>query len=176
MRSFLDLGRAVVLAGGVLAVLAGPLSAQVMPGEPPPGSPPPPGAPAFVPPAGEGEAIHSYLCMQRRIGALRAQMLEKTQALDGLRRRLAALNAELERAHRHVDVNNPQSVARYKALLERRDTLAEHSWRPAVIAARQATFRYNAAVRAYNARYANRPYDAVLVAQIRANLSCGPAR
>lgn len=166
----------MILAGGILAFLVSPLAAQVMPGEPPPSGYARARSGVSVPPQGGREAIHSYLCMQRRIAALRARMETRKEAAQALRRRLAVLDARLRREHPRVAVNNPRSVGHYKALLERRDALEEHSWRPAVMAARQATFRYNAAVHAYNARYASRPFDAARVAQVRATLSCRPLR
>ncbi len=169
--SFFKFGLSVVVAGAALAFFSSPLSAQVLPGEPAPV-----GAPGMPPPAAEGAAIHSYLCMQREIAFLRARMVARRQALAALKGRLAALEQRLARERRRIDVNNPQQVARYKALLERRDALAEHGLKPAVAAARRATLRYNAVVGAYNARYANRPFDSVLVEQIRATLSCGPGR
>jgi hypothetical protein len=165
-RSFFNFGRPVVLAGAILAYLAGTLAAQPAP-EAPPGYPSP---------ADEAAAIHAYLCLQREIAALRADMTAKQQALAAVRQQLAALNEELAGERSRIDVNNPEAVAHYKVLLERRDALAKNSLAPAIAADREAVERYDAAVQTYNERYANRSYDSDMVAQIRANLSCAPSR
>ena len=73
-----------------------------------------------------------------------------------------------------IDVNNPDAVARFKALLERRDAAYRQSVGPVHADATQSTARYNARVNEYNARCANRPFNSVLVAQIQPTLSCPP--
>src|SRR5262249_45053407 len=98
----------------------------------------------------------------------------KTQALNAVQRELTDLDAELARERPQVNVNNPDSVARYKALLERRDAAYRQSIGPVHAEATRATARYNARVNEYNARCANRPFSSALVAAAQTSLMCPP--
>ena len=75
-----------------------------------------------------------------------------------------------------MDVNNPDAVGRFKALLERRDAAYRQSVGPVHDEAAQATARYNAKVNEYNTRCANRPFNSAVVAQIASltSLACPP--
>jgi TolA-binding protein len=117
--------------------------------------------------------ITSCLCMQQGVATLSSDMSAKTQALAGVRQHLADLDGQLV-SQRHYDVNNPDSVARYKALLEQRDAAYQQSLGPVVTDADQATARYNAHVNEYNGRCANHEFDSAMMAQIQAHLSCPP--
>ena len=99
-------------------------------------------------------------------------MNAKKQALDTVTRQLADLDSQLARERSTLDVNNPDAVARYKALLERRDAAYRQSIGPVHADATQSTARYNARVSEYNARCANRPFNAAIVAQMQVNLAC----
>jgi hypothetical protein len=118
--------------------------------------------------------ISACACLQQAVGALSAEMNAKTQALDAVSRQLADLDAQLAREHSAVNVNNPDSVASYKALLERRDAAYRQSIGPVHGDATQATARYNARVNDYNGRCANRPFNSALVAEVQAHLTCPP--
>ena len=147
-------GRASVLGLGLVAFFA------------------PGGARAQVSP--EAAEISACACLQQAVAALSAEMNTKTQALDAVSRQLADLDAQLAREHPAVNVNNPDSIARYKALLERRDAAYRQSIGPVHADATQATARYNARVNDYNARCANRPFNSALVAEVQAHLTCPP--
>ena len=127
---------------------------------------------AQVPP--EMAEITGCLCLQQAVSAFSADMNAKKQALDTVTRQLADLDLQLARERSTVDVNNPDAVARYKALLERRDAAYRQSIGPVHADATQATARYNARVSEYNARCANRPFNSALVAQMQLNLVCPP--
>jgi len=103
-------------------------------------------------------------------------MSAKTRALDEVRRQLADLDAQLASERPQVDVNNPDSVARYKALLERRDAGYRQSIGPIGADADAAVARYNARVNEYNGQCANRPFDPVLLSEMQRHLSCPPPR
>ncbi len=127
---------------------------------------------AQVPP--EVAEISACLCMQQAVSTLSADMNAKTQALDTVNRQLADLDAQLARERSTINVNNPDAVARFKALLERRDAAYRQSAGPVYTDATQATARYNAQVGEYNARCANRPFNSALVAQLQPTLRCPP--
>jgi multidrug resistance efflux pump len=118
--------------------------------------------------------IQACLCLQQAVAALAAEMNAKSQALESARRQLADLEAELARDRSNVDVNNPDSVARYKALLERRDVAYRQSIGPIHADASQAVARYNGRVNDYNARCANRPFNSAMVATAQTQLLCPP--
>lgn len=158
-RSVIDFSWKRAFGLGLLALLGPALAeAQVPPPVPPP----------------EPSEISACLCLQQAVAALSADMNSKKQALDGVTHQLADLDAQLARDRAAVDINSPDSVARYKALLERRDSTYRQSIGQVHTDATQATARYNARVNEYNARCANRPFNSALVAEIQAHLMCPP--
>jgi hypothetical protein len=134
----------------------------------------------FVPGIAWGQAppevaeITACLCMSQAASALAADMNTKTQTLDATNRQVADLNAQLARERSTINANNPDAVANFKALLERRDAAYHQSVGPVFSAASQATARYNAQISEYNARCANRPFNSALVAQLQPTLRCPP--
>jgi len=130
---------------------------------------------AQVPIPNEPAEINACVCLQLAAGALAADKDAKSQTLATASRQLTDLNTELETERARINVNNPEAVARFKALLERRDaTYAQIS--PAQSAAADAVARYNASVGEYNQRCAGRPFNSDLVAQIQARPNCPPLR
>jgi hypothetical protein len=167
------LRRASLIGIGVCG-LAWAASAQM----PPPPGPPPPAPPPFgapLPPGappGEAADIRACLCEQQAITALRASMDEKKQSLDGIQHELADLDAQLVRERPRVDVANPDSVARYKALLERHDAAYQRSVGPVIADVTRAVETYNQRVTDYNGRCAHQLFDAALMHHVEATLSC----
>jgi len=104
--------------------------------------------------------ITACLCMQQGVATLSSDMSAKTQALAAIRP--------------NVQVNDPDSVARYKALLQQRDAAYQQSLGPVVADADQATARYNSHVSQYNAQCANHQFNADAMASIQAHLVCPP--
>lgn len=154
MARFTGLARAALVGASLFAaVVSGPAWAQM---------------------SSNPAEITACLCQQQGVAALSADMSAKTQALAGARRRVADLDAQLLQARQHIDVNNAESEAQYKALLAQRDQAYQASIGPVVGAADQATSRYNAHVNQYNAQCANRIFNADMMAQIQATLSCPP--
>lgn len=131
-------------------------------------------AKAQVPPPPEAAEIAACLCLQQAVSNLSADMNAKKQALDTVTRQLADLDAQLARDRSTINVNDPDAVARYKALLERHDAAYRQSVGPVHAEAEQSTARYNARVSEYNARCANRPFNSAIVAQMQVNLVCPP--
>jgi hypothetical protein len=154
--------RPTILSMGLISLLGAPsASAQV------PLSPAPPPEPA---------EIGACLCLQQTVATLSAEMNQKTQALDAVTHQLADLDAQLAQSRANLNINDANAVARYKALLERRDAAYRQSIGPVHADATQATARYNERVNEYNARCANRPFNSALVAEMQAHLSCPPVR
>lgn len=156
MVSLSGFARAVICTMGVIALSASAAKAQ---------------APVLPP---ESAEIAACLCLDQAVKTLRTDMDTKNQALNMTTQRLADLDAQLAREKPQVSVNNPDSVARYKALLEQRDAAYRQSIGPVHSDAFQATARYNARVNEYNARCANRPFNSALVAAAQAHLMCPP--
>lgn len=131
-------------------------------------------AKAQVPPPPEAAEIAACLCLQQAVSTSSADMNAKKQALHTVTRQLADLDAQLARDRSTINVNDPDAVARYKALLERHDAAYRQSVGPVHAEAEQSTARYNARVSEYNARCANRPFNSAIVAQVQVNLVCPP--
>jgi hypothetical protein len=136
-----------------------------------------PAAPArsqAPPPSPEAAAITHCLCLRQSVDAANAERQAKEGKLAQTRGEMARLDAELAGQRSRVDVNNPESVSRYKQLLEQRDGLARMVT-PAMLAdVRQSVDRYNAMVNENNAQCANHPFNSALMSQIQATLSCPP--
>ena len=132
-------------------------------------------AKAQIPIPNEPAEINACVCLQAASAALAADQDAKSRALAAANQQLANLDAQLASARSGIDINNPESVARYKALLERRDA-AYGQISPAQSVAAAAVARYNASVGEYNQRCAGRPFNSELVAQIQAHPNCPPLR
>ena len=153
MRTFSVLWCAAAVGGALLAV-CGSAGAQV----------PLPNVPA---------EMNACLCLQQAAGTLAAEKDAKAQTLAAVNRQLTDLDAQLAAERPQVNVNNPDSVSRYKALLQRRDA-AFGQISPAQADAARAVSRYNANVDEYNQRCTRLPMDPGLVAEIQAHLNCPP--
>ena len=153
MRTFGALWRAAAVGGALLAVCSS-AGAQV----------PLPNVPA---------EMNACLCLQQAAGTLAAEKDAKTQALAAVNRQLTDLDAQLAAERPQVDVNNPDSVSRYKALLVRRDA-AFGQISPAQADAARAVARYNANVDEYNQRCTRLPFDPGLAAAMQPHLNCPP--
>jgi hypothetical protein len=127
---------------------------------------------ASRPAAAQSDPIAACLCLEQRVATTRQSMSDRNQALAAAQQRLSELNAELVREKPGVDVNNPGSVGRYKALLEQRDAAYRQSIGPIVSEANRAVLDYNAVVGQYNAACANHPFNSWMVDAVRAHLSC----
>lgn len=121
----------------------------------------------------EPAEINACVCLQLASAALAADKDAKSQALAAVNQQLTDLDAQLASARSRIDVNNAESVARYKVLLERRDA-AYGQISPAQSVAAAAVARYNATVDEHNRRCAGRPFNSELVAQIQAHPNCPP--
>jgi len=148
--------RLVAISGTALLIAATAAIGQV---------PPPPASP-------EAADIASCLCLKQEVDALGADKSSRQRELDEIRAELERIGAQLEAERARMDVNNPESVARFRQMLGRRDELFQRSSGDVVAAVAGTTERYNARVNEYNSRCASRPRDPRLVAQVQATLSC----
>jgi len=96
-------------------------------------------------------------CLKQAVDNTNADMGAKNAALAQARAALDQLDQQLATLRAQVDVNNPQSVAQFKQLLEQRDAAAKLASGPALTDSQTATARYNDAVAAYNGQCAGQP-------------------
>jgi len=133
------------------------------------------GANAQVPPPPpEASEIATCLCLQQQMGVLHNESARRQGAYDSIRSELGQMDADLARQRSGLDVNNTEAVARFRALLERRDALYRRSIGPVANDAVAAAGRYNGKVGEYNARCANVPRNPDLLARVQSTLSCPP--
>jgi hypothetical protein len=118
--------------------------------------------------------INACLCLEQGVATMARSMDDKTRTLAAVRQRLADLDAELARERPLVDVNNPSSVDRYKALLDRRDAAYRESIGPVVSEVDQAIARYGALVGQYDRQCALHSFNSEIMNEMRAHLSCPP--
>ena len=169
MRSAM-LYRAAVFWAGVAAVAAAsPAVAQAPPYPPPPLSavPGPPASP-------EATEIAACLCLGQAVAALGADMSAKQRSYAAVRDEVARLDARLERERAGMDVNDPQSIARFRQVLEQRDAAYRRSTGLVTGDLSSVIERYNSRINEYNARCANRPRDPELLGRVQERLSCPP--
>jgi hypothetical protein len=114
------------------------------------------------------------VCLRVAVDVLGQDLAAKHQAYDGLQSEIGQIDNQLAAERTTMDVNNPTAVARFRQLLERRDTLFQQSTGPGFGALSAATDRYGARVQEYNARCAGRPMDPGVLAQARATGACPP--
>jgi len=137
------------------------------------------GVPAAVaqvppPPSPEATEIAACLCLEQAVQILGAEMTARQGAYEASRAEVARLDEQLQGARAGLDVNDPQAVARFRQLLEQRDTAFGRSSGAAFGEFNTAVERYNFRVNEFNARCANRPRNPVLLNQVRATLICPP--
>jgi len=132
-------------------------------------------APLPPPPVPEASDIASCLCLGRTVNSLNAEMTQQQAAYQDNRAELTRLDAQLQSDRASLDVNNPEAVARFRALLARRDAAFRRGTSLAAGALGNLVQRYNASVNEYNARCANRPRDPLLLRNVEATLVCPPA-
>jgi hypothetical protein len=130
--------------------------------------------PAAAQMSSDPAAINACLCLEQGVATMARSMNDKTRALAEVRQHLADLDAELARERPLVDVNNPNSVDRYKALLDRRDGAYRDSIGPVVSEADRAVARYNALVGEYDRQCALHSFNSEMMNEMRAHLSCPP--
>ena len=119
--------------------------------------------------------INACLCLEQGVATTAQSMNDKTSwTLAAVRQRLADLDAELARERPLVDVNNPSSVDRYKALLDRRDAAYRESIGPVVSEVDQAIARYGALAGQYDRQCALHSFNSEIMNEMRAHLSCPP--
>ena len=117
--------------------------------------------------------INACLCQQQGIATLSADM-SPNPGIGGRPAACCRPQFQLLQSRQHLDVNNAEAEAQYKALLAQRDQAYKDSIGPVVGAADQATTRYNALVNQYNAQCANRIFNADMMAQAQTHLVCPP--
>jgi len=131
-------------------------------------------AAAQAPPASPEAELAACLCLGQAVGALGADMEAQQHAYSAVGDELTRLDAQLQGERGGMDVNNPETVARFRQLLEQRDAAFRRSTALASGELNVATERYNARVNEYNASCANRPRDPRMLERVQATLSCPP--
>jgi hypothetical protein len=127
---------------------------------------------AQAPRSPEAADIASCLCLKQQVDALSAGTAAKQREYEDVHAELGRIDSQLEAERARMDVNNPESVARFRQLLQRRDELFQRSTTEVAPSAASTTERYNSRVSEYNSRCANRPRDPRLLAEVQATLVC----
>jgi len=136
----------------------------------------------FAAAVGEGasaqEVLHSprdiaaCLCQDQNIIQMRGEVDRQKQAYDEAKANYDGLSAQAEAQRGQVNVNDSNSIAAYRELLERRDA-AEYHFKVEMAPPYAAVVtRYNQAVQAYNASCASKMYDSVVLAEVQKTLYC----
>jgi len=118
------------------------------------------------------ESIRRCLCAEQGVAALSAQVQAGYAAYEEGRKRADMLNDIVQTKRPQVNVNNAAEVDAFRHLLEQRDEAsAQFADKTSPDYAAQVE-RYNAKVAEFNSSCANKSYDSVVLAQVKAGLSC----
>jgi hypothetical protein len=98
---------------------------------------------------------------------------EDRRAYDAARQRYDSASKEAEAARQKLDPSDAAARDALGGLLGQRDA-AQHQLAAATAPLNAAVARYNAAVQAFNSNCAGKAYDAVVLPQVRNNLTCPP--
>ena len=128
-----------------------------------------------MPQSPEAAAIASCLCLQRAVDSLGAARNQQQGAYEASRREVADLDAQLQSARIRLNVDNPEAVAQFRQLLDRRDAAYRQSSGPLFTQYENTVGLYNERVNEYNARCADRPRNPISVNQVQATLVCPSA-
>ncbi|MGD9615273.1 MAG: hypothetical protein AB7H90_07070 [Alphaproteobacteria bacterium] len=101
-------------------------------------------------------------------------MTDRERAYEASRQEIASLDEQLRNARMSLNVDNPNAVAQFRQLLNRRDDVYSRSSGSLFNQYQSAVALYNGRVNEYNARCANRPWNPVLLNQVQATLVCPP--
>ena len=96
-------------------------------------------------------------CLRQSLDAATADVTAKTAALAAARAELDQLDQQLAALRAQVNVDDPQAVAQFRQLLEKRDAAAKVAGGAALTDSQAATAAYNQAVADYNNQCAGRP-------------------
>jgi hypothetical protein len=96
-------------------------------------------------------------CLKQSVDATAADATAKAAALAAARADLDQLDQQLAALRAQVNVDDPQAVAQFRQLLERRDAAAKVAGGAALADSQAATAAYNQAVADYNNQCAGRP-------------------
>jgi len=116
--------------------------------------------------------IAACLCMNQNVGQLRGDVDRQRQDYDAAKANYERLSAQAESQRGQVNVNDSNSIAAFRQLLEQRDT-AEYHYQVEVEPGYAAIVaRYNQAVEGYNSSCASKMYDSAVLAEVQKTLYC----
>jgi len=116
--------------------------------------------------------IAACLCQNQSVTQLRAEVDRQRQAYDTAKADYEGLSAQAEAQRGRVDVNDANSIAAYRQLLERRDAAEYHFKVEVAPPYAETVARYNQAVQAYNSGCATKMYDSAVLAEVQKTLYC----
>jgi len=116
--------------------------------------------------------IAACLCENQNVSQLKTELDQQKQAYDAAKADYDGLSAQAESSRGQVNVNDSNSIAAYRQLLERRDTAEYHFKVEVAPPYAAAVTRYNQAVQAYNTGCATKMYDSVVLAEVQKTLYC----
>ena len=120
----------------------------------------------------EVAAARNCLCLEQAVKDRRFELDMRNGIFESSKAELQALEAEAERQRTAVNVNDPNQVDAYRALLARRDAARAHYERTAVPDQQQAVARYNAVVQQLNASCQGRSFTTYAWEAARRDLVC----
>jgi len=116
--------------------------------------------------------IAACLCENQNVTQLRGEVEQQKQGYDTAKANYEGLNAQAEAQRGQVNVNDANSIAAYRQLLERRDAAEYHFKVEVEPPYAEIVARYNNAVQAYNSGCSTKLYDSAVLAEVQKTLYC----
>jgi TolA-binding protein len=120
------------------------------------------------------DVISGCLCSEAAVAALKDQITQTQQVYDEDRAGVDSLDQQIAQARASVNVSVQGQVEAVKALNLQREQLYAKTYDVDLPALQTAIKAYNDAAGAFGAQCAGRNFDAVMMSQARATLSCPP--
>ena len=118
------------------------------------------------------DQVRACLCLGQQVTQESSELAQRRRQWQEKQQQIEALNQQVAAARPKVDVNDPNAIAAFKALLARRDAAAQTFAAEDTPNYRTFAEKYNARVADFNRGCAGKVYDSVVEAQIRQTLSC----
>jgi hypothetical protein len=118
------------------------------------------------------DQVRACLCAEHSLAQQSDALSKRRAAYEQMKQELTALDTRVLTERPKVNVNDPNAVAAFRQLLEKRDVTQRNFAGDQTTQLDQAVGQYNQGVADFNRDCASKSYDAGVLSQVRGNLTC----